>query len=396
MKTYGSLSLGLSLLFSMAQTSQVNAAEGRAASADAGEMLVYFGTYTGGKSKGIYVSRFDIATGKLGTPELAGEVASPSFLALHPNQKYLYAVNEVGNYGGKKTGAVAAFSVDQQSGKLTLLNQQPSGGDGPCHLIVDRTGQAVLVANYGGGSCAVFPIESGGGLGKASAFKQHVGSSVNKRRQEKPHAHGIYVDSENRFAFVPDLGLDRVMSYRFDPTQGTLTPNDPPFASVAPGSGPRHFAFHPSSKHAYVINEMTCTITAFSYDATKGALSEIQSISTLPKDQPVLASYSTAELEVHPDGKFLYGSNRGHDTIAVFAIDPQSGKLSLVQHESTQGKIPRSFAIDPTGTFLLAANQNSDTVVPFRIDPQSGRLTATGDKIEVGSPVCVTYLRLRK
>jgi len=366
-----------------------------AAASRQGEMLVYFGTYTGKKSKGIYVSRFDAGTGKLAAPELAAEIASPSFLAAHPKGRFLYAVNEVGNFEGKKSGAVSAFAIDAATGRLSLLNQQPSVGSGPCHLIMDKAGRNVLIANYGGGSVASLPVQRDGSLKPASSFVQHTGSSVNKGRQEAPHAHGIYLDPAGRFAFVPDLGLDKVLVYRFDAGQGTLTANDPPSAPVAPGSGPRHFAFHPKGRFAYVINEMVCTVTAFACDSKRGSLTEIQTLSTLPAGESVKPGYSTAELFTHPSGKFLYGSNRGHDTIVVYAIDQKSGRLTLVEHVSTQGKIPRSFGIDPAGRWLLAANQNSDSVAVFRIDAKTGRLTPTGQTIEVGAPVSVTFVPAR-
>lgn len=358
------------------------------------EALVYFGTYTGEKSKGIYVSRFDLASGKLSAPQLAGEVNSPSFLAVHPKEPWLYAVNEISNFQGKKSGAVSAFAIDAKTGQLKLLNQQPSVGDGPCHVNVDPSGKAVLIANYGGGSCAVLPIQSDGKVAPASAFIQHRGSSVNAQRQEGPHAHGIYVDASNQFVFVPDLGLDRILIYGFDAAKGALTPHIPPFASVKPGSGPRHFAFHPSGKYAYVINEMACTITAFRYDTATGALEEFQSASTLPAGQSVLPEFSTAEIAVHPSGKFLYGSNRGHNTIAVFSVNPTTGEIRLQQNASTQGRIPRGFGIDPTGQYLLAANQDSHNVVVFRIDTNTGQLNSTGHSVEIGSPVCVTFLPL--
>lgn len=353
---------------------------------------VYVGTYTGAKSKGIYSCQLDLATGSLTPPELAAETASPSFLAIHPNHRFLYAVGESSSFSGKKSGAVSAFSIQPGTGRLTLLNQQPSGGGGPCHLVVDRTGQAVLVANYGGGSVAALPVQKDGRLGEATAFIQHQGSSVNTQRQEDPHAHGIYVDAANRFAFVPDLGLDRVMIYRFEADKGSLKPNEPASAPVKAGAGPRHFAFHPENRFAYVINEMQCTVTAFNYDPSRGELKEFQTVSTLPDQQAVLPNFSTAEVEVHPSGKFLYGSNRGHDSIVVYSIDGTTGKLALVEHQSTRGKTPRNFGIDPTGTFLLAANQDSDTIVVFRVDPVTGRLRATGNVVEVGAPVCVTFL----
>lgn len=357
-----------------------------------GDSLVYFGTYTGKKSKGIYVSRFDTATGKLGAAELAAEIASPSFLAAHPNEKFLYAVNEVSKFQDKPAGGVSAFAIDKPTGKLTAINQQSSGGPGPCHIITDAKGKNVLVANYGGGSVAALPVRADGGLEAASAFVQHTGSSVNKQRQEAPHAHGIYLDPAGRFAYVPDLGLDKVLVYAFNAKKGTLAAQDTGFGAVAPGAGPRHFAVHPRGKFAYVINELVCTVTAYARDTKTGALKEIQTISTLSPGEAFKPAFSTAELFVHPTGRFLYGSNRGHDTIVVYAIDSKSGKLTHVENVSTQGKIPRSFGIDPSGRWLLAANQNSDSVVVFSLDSKSGRLTATGQTIEVGTPVSVTFV----
>jgi 6-phosphogluconolactonase len=389
MKALSLVWFALSLAFAVSSLSLWAAAP--ATATDRGQVRVYFGTYTGAKSKGIYVCGMDLATGRLGTPTLAGEVTNPSFVALHPTQPFLYAVSEVGNFDGKKTGSVAAFAVEAGTGKLTLLNQQPSGGDGPCHVNVDQTGSDVLVANYGGGSCSVYSVQRDGALSSATAFMQHQGSSANRQRQQAPHAHGIYLDARNRFVFVPDLGLDKIMVYKFDARQGSLTANDPPFAAVAPGSGPRHFAFHPSGKFAYVINEIRCTVTAFTYDPDRGVLAELQTVSTLPTGESVLPSFSTAELQVHPSGRFLYGSNRGHNTIAVFTIDAGTGRLTPTQHESTQGKTPRGFGIDPSGKFLLAANQDSDTVVPFKIDTATGRLLPTGQTVEMGSPVCVAF-----
>jgi len=355
-------------------------------------LRIYVGTYTSGASKGIYVGRLDLATGGLSLEGVAAETKNPSFLALHPNRRFLYAVGEISDFAGKRTGAVSAFRIEPASGRLELLNQQSSGGTGPCHVTVDRTGRNALVANYGGGSVSVLPIGEDGKLGPASAFIQHQGSSVNPRRQQGPHAHSINLDPANRFAFVADLGLDKIMVYRFDAVAGTLTPNDPASAAVAPGSGPRHFAFHPSGKSAYVINEMGSSLTAFRYDAPRGLLEEVQTVSSLPAG-PVPGN-STAEVQVHPSGKFVYGSNRGHDSIAVFAVDGTTGQLKLVEHESTQGKTPRNFGVDPTGRFLLACNQASDTIVGFRIDQETGALTPTGHKLEVSSPVCVKFTAL--
>lgn len=380
------------LLAMMALTPLPAGAEDAAEQAT-GPVRVYFGTYTRGASEGIYVSVLDRQNGVLSPPVLAGKTVNPSFLAFHPQRDWLYSVGEVGDFEGRRSGAVNAFRIDRASGQLTLLNSQPSGGAGACHVSVDHSGRNVLVANYSGGSVSVLPIGDDGRLGEATAFIQHEGSSVDPRRQAGPHAHSINVDPGNRFAFVADLGLDRVMVYRFDPQQGTLAANDPPWATVAPGAGPRHFAFLPGGKFAYVINEMQSTVTAFGYDAARGALREIQTLSTLPED--FAGNNTTAEIQVHPSGRFLYGSNRGHDSIAVFSIDADTGRLRFVEHESTQGSTPRNFGIDPSGRFLLAANQASDSVVVFRIDGSTGALTPTGQSIEVPSPVCVRIMAAR-
>jgi 6-phosphogluconolactonase len=353
-----------------------------------GKFWVYIGTYTGGKSKGIYRAELDTATGKLSEPELAAETVSPSFLAIHPNRRFLYAANEISNFKGTKGGGVSAFAIDPKTGKLTLLNQQSSVGAGPCHLVVDRTGKFALVANYGGGSVAVLPIKEDGSLGERTAFVQHKGSGANPQRQKGPHAHSVNLDAANRFAFVADLGLDRVLVYRLG-ADGTLTPNTPPAVELAPAAGPRHFAFHPSGKFAYVINEMNNTITAMRYDPAKGVLTPVQSVPTLPK---AVKGNSTAEVQVHPSGKFVYGSNRGHNSIAVFTVDQATGKLTPAGHQGMGIKIPRNFGIDPTGKYLLVANQGSDSIIVFEIDQQTGALKPTGQKVEVGRPVCVKFM----
>jgi 6-phosphogluconolactonase len=350
---------------------------------------VFIGTYTAGDSKGIYRADLDLTTGEMSQPQLAATAKNPSFLALHPGGRFLYAVNEVGD--GTKAGMVSAFALDPMTGKLDPLNDQPSRGGGPCYLTVDRSGKNLLVANYGGGSVASLPIGSDGRLSPASAFIQHTGKSINRQRQEAPHVHSVNLDPNGRFAIVADLGLDKVFVYRFNADKGTLMPNDRPFAAVTAGSGPRHFAFHPSGRFGYLINEIYSTVTAFDYDATGGVLREIQTISTLPQPQ---SGNSTAEVQVHPSGKFLYGSNRGHDSLAIFSIDQNSGRLTTVGHQPTGGKTPRNFGIGPNGTFLLAANQSSNNVVVFRIDQQTGRLTPTGHSIDVDSPVCVKFVRI--
>ena len=359
------------------------------------EYFVYFGTYTGPKSKGIYRARLDVATGKLSAAELAAECSDPSFLALNPNGKFLYAIDERSDPKKTPDRGVGAYALDAHTGALSLLNQQSAGGPGPAHLTIDVTGRSVLVANYGGGSVAALPIGADGRLGAPATVIQHTGSSVNPARQKEPHAHAIVVSPDNRFAFVPDLGLDKVMIYRLDAAKASLVANTPAFAAVPPGSGPRHLAFHPDGKFVYVINEMLCTMAVFTYDAVSGALTDFQRISTLPPGESVQKGQSTAEVIVHPTGKFLFGSNRGHNTIVVYSIDPASGKLSYVENQSTQGKTPRHFAVDPTGAWLLAENQGSDTVVVFRIDPANGKLTPTGQSLEVPAPVSAVFVPVK-
>ncbi len=345
---------------------------------------VYIGTYTGGGSQGIYRTTLDLATGELAEPVLAAEARNPSFIEIHPASQFLYAVSE-----GDGAGSVSAFSIDPDTGDLKALNQQPSGGAGPCHVSIDHAGRNVLVANYGSGSVSVIPIRPDGSLGKPTGFAQHTGSGPNPGRQKGPHAHSVNVSPDDRFAFVADLGIDKVMIYRLDVEAGTITPNDPPFAALAPGAGPRHFAFHPQGRYAYVINELNSTMTAFAYDPASGALTEVQTVPTLPSG--FTGSSTCAEVRVHPSGRFLYGSNRGHDSIVVYRIDPGEGTLTLVEHQTADIKTPRNFNVDPSGAFCLVANQGSDSVVVFRIDPQSGSLKPTGHRVPVGRPVCLRF-----
>jgi len=368
-----------------------------AAPASHKKYFVYVGTYTaeaGSTSKGIYAYRFDSDTGKLTSIGIAAETTNPSFLAVHPNHRFLYAVNETGNYRGQKSGAVSAFSIDRATGKLTLLNQVASKGADPCYITADKTGKYVLVANYTGGSVAVFPVLEDGRLGEASSFIQHTGHGTDPQRQEGPHAHSIDLSPDNHFAIVDDLGLDETLVYRFDSAKGALTLNDPQLyttlAKADPGAGPRHFAFHTSGKFAYVVNEMGSTVSVFSYDGADGALRRLQTISTFPKD--FSAHNDDAEIEVHPSGKFLYASNRGHDSIAVFAIDPDKGTLTQIEYAPTKGQTPRSFEIAPGGSLLFAANEKSDNIVVFRINPQTGRLAPTGKVLDVAEPVCVKFV----
>lgn len=363
-----------------------------AAAARAGglrDLLVYVGTYTDGKSKseGIYLFRLQLSSGELQKVG-ATSCVNPSYLALDRGRARLYAVNEVDEFGGQKSGAVSAFDVDRKTGALRLINQQPSLGGSPCYVTVGGAGRFVLVANYVGGSVAALPVRGDGGLGPASDVRQHQGSSgVNPGRQEAPHAHCIVLDKSERHAYACDLGADKVMIYDFDSRRGKLTPAPTPFAQVKPGAGPRHLTFHPRAPYAYVIDELDATVTVFAHDESRGALSEVQTVATLPAD--FRGPNTSADIHVAPGGRFLYCSNRGHDHIAAFRIEEGTGRLAFVAHEPTRGRTPRNFAIDPTGAFLLVANQNSDTITTFRLDPRTGRLDFTGHTSEVPSPVCL-------
>jgi len=351
---------------------------------------VYVGSYTEHDSKGIYAFQFDSSTGTAGSVELAAETTNPSFLAIEPKRHYVFAANEISNYQGQKSGGISAFAVETGSGKLTFLNEVSSRGAGPCHLAVDKTGKYVLVANYDSGSIAAFPIQPDGKLAEASSVIQHSGHGPDAERQKGPHAHNIIVSPDNRFVIANDLGLDQLLVYRFDATKGTLTANQPPFASVEPAAGPRHAAFHPSGRFVYSINEMAGSVSAFRYDAKAGTLKHLQTISSLPAGYK--GPIESAEITSHPSGKFLYASNRGEaNTIAVFAIDGE-GMLKSIESAPAIGKTPRNFAIDPTGQFLLVAGQESNNVVVFRIDQKTGRLTATGQVIDVPMPVCLIFV----
>ena len=356
-----------------------------AATAFSADTPFYIGTYTKpGKSQGVYVSKLNTDTGKLGPVELAGEAKSPSFLALSPGNKFLYASIEAGG------GAVQAFAV-RPDGKLTALNQQGTGGDGACHVWVDTTGNNVLAANYGGGSIAGFRVKDDGSLGERSAFVQFTGTGPDKRRQEKPHGHAIYTDAANKFVYACDLGTDNVWIFRFDAAKGTLTPTDPPAGKVPPGAGPRHFAIHPNGQFAYANNEMALSVTAFARNGETGALTALQTIPTLPEGIPT-AGVSTAEIFCHPTGKWLYVSNRGHDTIAVYSI-AANGKLTRVENAPAQVKVPRGFGIDPTGKWLITGGQDDDRIAVLKIDPETGKLTSTGENAAVGAPVCIVFAK---
>src|SRR5580692_9682020 len=314
--------------------------------------LFYVGTYTDHGSKGIYAYRFDSATGESTSLGLAAESTAPSFLAMAASGRFLYAVNELSQFNGQPTGAVSAFAIQPKTAKLTLLNQVPSRGEGPAHIALDRSGKYALVSNYDRGSIAVFPLLQDGRLGEATAFVQHKGSSVNKERQEGPHAHAAVFSPDNHFVIVADLGLDQLLVYRFDAAAGTLG-NDPQIVRAVPGAGPRHLVFDAAGLHLYVINEMQSTVVAYAYEAANGTLGEVQIVSALPKGFP--RTSEAAEVEMHSSGRFLFASNRGDDSIAVFAINPKDGTLTSVEIDSTGGKTPRNFVLDPTGAWLLAA-----------------------------------------
>ena len=355
-----------------------------AAAAGSGEYFVYIGTYTRNQSKGIYGFRFQPSSGKVTSLGLVAETPNPSWLAVHPSLKYLYAANE-GEFKPEpgKPSNVTAFAIDRKTGQLTMLNRASAGGMGPCHMSMDKAGKWLMLANYGSGSVEVLRVQSDGRLGEATAFIQHQGSSANPKRQQGPHAHCIFPSPNERFVLTTDLGLDQALVYRFDATKGSLSPNDPPFIKAAPGAGPRHFLFHPKGRFVYVNNELNNTVTAYSYQPAKGTLSEIQSVPALPEG--FSGQSSTAEIQVDRAGRFLYVSNRGHDSIAVFSIDAKKGTLKPVEHVLTQGKVPRNFSLDPTGAYLFAANQNTGNVVVFRVDAKTGRLSPAGQVLE-GTP----------
>jgi 6-phosphogluconolactonase len=357
-------------------------------------LAVYVGTYTGGGSRGIYRFELDPGSGAWTDPVLAGESENPSFLAAHPDGRVLYAVNELGTFGGSPTGSVSAFAIDGATGNLTLLGQQASGGADPCHLAVDRGGRNVLVANYSGGSVAVLPLDEGGRLKSASTVLRHGGSGPDRARQEGPHAHAVVLDGAERFLLSADLGADRIFVHRFDPATGSVEPNVPEAVAIEPGSGPRHLAWSPSGKVFYVINELRSTVTAFRYDPERGAAASFQTVTTLPDG--FSGGNTAAEVVVSPDGRFLYASNRGADSVAVFRIDAASGGLTPAGHDSTGGRTPRHFAIDPSGRWLLAANQDSGSIGVFRLDPVTGRLAPVGKPLAISKPVCVLFVPPRR
>ncbi len=351
--------------------------------------LVYIGTYTGPQSEGIYTFRFDRKSGKLTPVNKPTRTSNPSFVAVHPSGNYLYAVNEDATFDGEKGGGITSFAIDPKTGALTEINSQCTHGEHPCHLTIDQSGKTVGVANYTGGSIAAYKIGRNGELSPASTFVQHEGKSVHPR-QEAPHGHSIDVDPSNKYVAVSDLGLDQVLIYKMNARKGELKIHSS--VSTAPGAGPRHFSFHPSGQFGYGINELNMTANAYKYDGKAGTLELLQTISTLPPGEKQQPGQSTAEMYVHPSGKFLYGSNRGHNTIVVYSIDQQSGKLTYVENQETGGSTPRSFGVVPTGDYLLALNQASSTIVVFRINQKTGALEPTGEEVACPTPVAAAFL----
>lgn len=347
-----------------------------------GRIAVYFGTYTEGSSQGIYRATFDPTNGRLSAPALAAVAVNPSFLAWHPGRQVLYAVSET------NSGSVAAFAA-APDGRLTKINEQRSGGSGPCFVSVTPSGSHVLVANYGGGSVASFPVRGDGGLEAAASVVRHSGSSVTER-QQGPHAHSIIPAPGERLAVAADLGIDRLLVYALNATTGRLTAHDPPSIASPPGSGPRHVVFHPAGDALYSTDELRSAISTYAWDAARGVLARRGTVSALPEGYS--GANTTAEVAVHPTGRYVYGSNRGHDSIAVFTVNADR-TLTRTSVTLTGGQVPRHFAVDPSGGYLLVANQRSSTITVFRIDRTTGALTGLGAGISVDSPVCVRFAR---
>jgi 6-phosphogluconolactonase len=355
---------------------------------------VYFGTNTNAKngSQGIYVARFNTQSGQLTEPIVAAQAGNPGFLAIHPSRKHLLAIGDYAELDGKKAGGIASYAMDAKTGLLTLVSSQSSVGQGPCHVNVDATGRMAALANYSSGSVASYAVKSDGTLSEPVSFIQHTGSSIDPKRQTSPHAHSVNFSPDNRFAFACDLGTDQVLIYKVEPETGKLTPNDPPYAKTPAGGGPRHLAFHPSGKFVFVNNEMAMTVTTFAYDAARGALTEVDTVSTLPEADRGKAGFSTAEVLVHPSGKTVYVSNRTHDTVAVLSCDEQTGKLTLVQNVPVEGMIPRNICLAPGGRWLIAAHQNSGTAAVFRVAEADGQLSFTGAKVKAPGAICVRFV----
>ncbi len=360
---------------------------GSFASAQEGTQPFYIGTYTSGESQGIYLSSLNLEDGSLAQPTLAAELENPSFLAINAAHDHLYAVGEVSNFKDKASGAVSAFAINED-GTLKLLNQEATGGRGPCHILLGPDEKTALVANYGGGSFTSLPLTDDGKLKPAASVMQQVGSSIDKSRQQGPHAHGMYLVPGTKLALGVDLGVDKVMIY--DVTdEGELKTHDPAFIEITPGSGPRHLAINKSGDKIYVLNEMASTVDVFQFDPQTGKSQHLQKLSTLPKD--FNGNNTTAEIFLHPNGKWLYCSNRGHNSLAVFHVDPETGKLTFVEHASSMGETPRSFQIAPQGKHLLIANQNSSNIVVYEINQENGTLTSNGHQIDVPNPCCIDF-----
>lgn len=358
--------------------------------ASAEHYTVFVGTYTDKGAQGIYAYRFDTAAGKLTPIGVAAHTDNPSFLTISKDHKYLYAVNENPDIKGPYKGGVSAYSIDPKTAKLTLINRVPSKGNAPCYLSLDHTGRMLMVANYYSGTVTAYPIQANGGIGASTFFVELKGSGPDKDRQDMAHAHETKVSPDNRFVIVPDLGSDKLWIYSIDPAVAQLHPAAKPFASVHAGFGPRHITFHPNGRWAYSLSELSGQVTGFHYDTPTGGLTEFQSISALAPD--FKAHNQSAEIQIHPNGRFLYASNRGPDTISLFLIDPVTGKLTAGERMSSGGKEPRNFEIDPTGTYVLSANQISGDIVTFRIDQKTGHLTPTGDKVQLSEPVDMIFI----
>jgi 6-phosphogluconolactonase len=359
---------------------------------EASDNLVFFGTHSIGTGRGVSVAHFDSDTGALSKLELVAEAAAPAFFVIHPDGRHLYTCNSNDFARGFTGETISAFSIDPQTGRLTLINQQSSGGADPSYITLDATNRYVLNANYKGGSVAVIRLNPDGSLGERTAVIQHQGSSIDPKRQTQPYAHCIRVDPTNRFALVADLGLDRLFVYRFNAQDGSLQPNDPPFAKVTPGAGPRHLTFDPGGRYVYLINEMASTIVTFAWDSTRGALTERQALSTLPAG--FQGTSQCAEILVHPNGRYVYGSNRGHDSLAVFSIDARTGQLRLVEHVATRGRTPRNFAFDPSQQWIIVTNHGSDNAMVFRVDGETGRLTPQGQPVGIVYPFGIGFLKV--
>ncbi len=382
---------GCTVLLSAAVISAATPAVAQTVKSGAGKMLVYVGGYTKGKGKGIFIYSMNTYTGLL-TPQGVGpDVENPSFLTISPNHHFLYAVNETDEFNGNSGGGVSSYKIDASTGALTLINERTSGGTGPCHISTDADGTHVMVANYNSGSAEVLPISrTNGSLGEPSSVDQHKGTSVDPARQEGPHAHCAIFDPSGKYGLVCDLGTDKIVVYKYNSTTGTIDPTGIEPGVVAPGSGPRHFVFTKDGRHGYCISEMKSTITAFTFDPSTGTLKPGQVISTLPAD--FKGTSSCAEIALSPDGRFLYGSNRGHNSLAIFAVSPRDHTISLVGHESTGGKTPRGFEMDPAGKFVIVANQDSNSLVVFKRNAKTGKLTPTGQTLECPSPATIAFL----